>query len=195
MTRNVTSLLVSGTLAATALALVGCGSGDTSQGAATAASTAVQREAASMPAPQRCPERTSRDTFLTIINKTESVLYPSAENWKCEDWSGVANPSILNGWAIGPGQQKRLPLEYAWGMASGDRPFTINFRFGTYINFTVGSGYVKVQKDDGGYRGDCKELNSRLLPGRFGPNTVRLTWVDCTNAITLEQVAPGQPPA
>ncbi|MBU6363390.1 MAG: hypothetical protein KGQ95_04135 [Acidobacteria bacterium] len=179
----------------------GCGSSEASSRSASTAGTPPAREAASKPAPVKCPERDSRTAYLTIINKTESVLYPSAENWICSDWSGWGNPSVLNGWAIGPGQEKRLRLEgkYWVGNRAGLQQFTINFRFGTNIGFRHVEGWpIQMQSENGRYDEffwKCpKDGYSRLFPGRFGPNTMRATY-DCSGTVTLEQVAPEQPPA
>ena len=201
MKRSATSMIAAGATAAAAVVLVGCGSSDTSQGTSTTASTTVQREAASKPAPERCPERSSNTKELTIVNKTESVLYPSAENWRCDDWSEGGNPSVLNGWAIGPGQKKVLRLELGRTGTKGIAEFTINFRFGTNIALNYLYGFPQMDGTDG-----VRCLNnlgqirySKLFPGRFGPNTVRAT-IDCTESdrtgiITLESVPPKEPPA
>ena len=200
MKRIATSMIAAGATAAAAVVLVGCGSSDTSQVKSTTASTTVQREAASKPAPERCPERYSLSKELTIVNKTESVLYPSAENWRCDDWSGWGNPSVLNGWAIGPGQKKVLRLEPGTMGTKGVAKFTINFRFGTNIALNYLYGYPQMDGTDGVR---CRKMGqirySKLFPGRFGPNTVRAT-IDCTESegtgiITLESVPPKEPPA
>ena len=196
MKRVVTSLTVGGTLAAAALALVGCGSGDTSQDAASTASTTPAREAASKPAPEKCPERSSQGFSLRIVNKTESVLYPSGEGWQCRSWSGWGNPSALSGLAIGPGQEKSVRLEASFANKYDELRFTINFRFGTNVQFMVSPGdgrgagggwpIVTMLND----RGEDECQASRLLPGRFGPDTMRATF-NCkmaANALTLEQV-------
>ena len=192
MKRGATSMIAAGATAAAAVVLVACGSSDTSQGT----STPVQREAASKPAPERCPERKSTTTTVTIINKTERVLYPSAENWRCDGWSEGGNPSVLNGWAIGPGQEKRLSLERTrWTSAERSAgEFTINFRAGTYIPLVADQSFVRMISDGDDYCG-----LSGLFNGPLGPNTVRAT-LDCsgsyrTSYLTLESVPPKQPPA
>ena len=183
-------MIAAGATAAAAVVLVGCGSSDTSQGTSSSASTTVQREAASKPAPEKCPEESSDRTELTIVNKTERVLYPSAEDWRCGYWSGWGNPSKLNGWAIGPGQEKRLSLE-RWDDLETIAYFTINFRAGTYIPLSERNGGFQI-KSDGSYRCDA----SSLFNGPLGPNTMRAT-ISCagrysTSNLTLESVPPKQ---
>ena len=173
----------------------GCGSGGASSSNASSAGTAPAREAASKPAPEKCPERSSQGFPLSIINKTESVLYPSGEDWQCRSWSGWGNPSAFSGLAIGPGQKKSVRLE-ASGNKYDELRFTINFRFGTNVKIAVfwrsgpvgGSGPIVTMLNDRG-KEDCNE--SRLLPGRFGPDTVRAT-LDCSGNLPLEQVPPKQ---
>ena len=183
-------VLVAGSLVALSGAAVlasGCGSSEASQRASAAASSTTQREAASKPAPEKCPNRSSRTHRLSIVNKTESVLYPSAEGWQCTDWSEWGNPSALNGWAIGAGGEKTLRLEGALSVGALSGPeFTINFRFGTNVRLSV-TRHFWMQDDQGAFK--C--AITRLLPGRFGPDTMRVT-LDCSNHLTLEQVPPKQ---
>jgi len=100
---------------------------------------------------------------------------------------------VLNGWAIGPGQEKRLSLERTrWtsaGRSAGE--FTINFRAGTYIPLVADRGFVRMISDGDDYCG-----LSGLFNGPLGPNTVRAT-LDCsgsyrTSYLTLESVPPKQ---
>jgi hypothetical protein len=171
-------VLVAGSLVALSGAAVlasGCGSGETGQGASAAAESANQRQAASKPVQEKCPEKLSSGYELTITNQTESVLYPSGEGWTCRSWSGWGNPSALNSVAVGPGQQKTVRLEGAALYAEGEY-FTINFRFGTNVKMHMETGtsfetLLRLKNDDGKYTCDT----SRLLPGRFGPNTMRVT--------------------
>ncbi|MBU6363388.1 MAG: hypothetical protein KGQ95_04125 [Acidobacteria bacterium] len=196
--------LVAGSLLALSGAAVlasGCGSSETSSSNASSAGTTPAREAASKPAPEKCPERSSHGFTLSIINKTESVLYPSGEGWQCRSWSGWGNPSALSGLAIGPGQEKSVRLEASFANKYDELRFTINFRFGTNVEIAVAPGvrlpnggtsrvFVKMLNDQG--REGCEA--SRLLPGRFGPDTMRATF-NCSmaaNALTLEQVPPKQ---
>ena len=191
--------LVAGSLLALSGAAVlasGCGSSETSSSNASSAGTTPAREAASKPAPEKCPERSSHGFTLSIINKTESVLYPSGEGWQCRSWSGWGNPSALSGLAIGPGQEKSVRLEASFANKYDELRFTINFRFGTNVQFMVSPGdgrgagggwpIVTMLND----RGEDECQASRLLPGRFGPDTMRATF-NCkmaANALTLEQV-------
>lgn len=173
-------VLVAGSLVALSGAAVlasGCGSGETGQGASAAAESANQRQAASKPVQEKCPEKLSSGYELTITNKTESVLYSSGEGWRCEHWSGWGNPSALNSVAVGPGQQKTVRLEGAdQKVPSPPAYFTINFRFGTNVEMYMEKGtdlqtLLRLKNDDGKYTCDT----SRLLPGRFGPDTMRVT--------------------
>ena len=87
-------LLVVSLIAASALGLSACGSGDT-------ASTSTSTRGAS--SGTTCPEQTSMARYLTVTNDlpTNIVLDVPRASWSCDGFSGTSTPGAIDGRTIG----------------------------------------------------------------------------------------------
>lgn len=117
-------LLAAALIAASALGLAACGSGDT-------ASTSTSTRGAS--SGTTCPEQKSSERYITFTNglRTNVVLDVPRASWSCDGFSGTSTPGEIDGLRIGSTSGvMRLEMVEIWKSTAPKTAFDVRIRAG-----------------------------------------------------------------